>query len=104
MFFTCSRNLCENHLEFFLHQTRLKAYQNALFQNYSEFLHSSYNPLWYNACGSSEILNLLKKTILRLTNSRKNNPSTEKATKFVTIDNKNNCLLDFIFKNVDLKI
>jgi hypothetical protein len=41
---------------------------------------------------------------LRLTNSRKNNPSTEKATKFVTIDNKNNCLLDFIFKNVDLKI
>jgi len=40
--------------------------------------------------------------MLRLTNRRKNNPRRVNAIKLVAIDNKNNCLLDFMFENVDL--
>ena len=43
-----------------------------------------------------------EKSMLRLTNRRKNNPRTVKAIKLVATDNENNCLLDLMFENVDL--
>jgi hypothetical protein len=45
-----------------------------------------------------------EKSMFRLTNRRKNNPRTVNAIKLVATDNKNNCLLDFMFDNVDLTI
>ena len=60
-----------------------------------EILSSKYTISWM--CLSQE-----EKSILRLLNRRKNNPSTVNAIKLVTADNKNNCLLDFMFENVDL--
>ena len=44
-----------------------------------------------------------EKRMSRLTNIRKNTPRTVNAIKLVATDNKNNCLLDLIFENVDLK-
>ena len=43
-----------------------------------------------------------EKSMLRLANRRKNNPRTVNAIKLVATDNKNNCLLDLMFENVDL--
>jgi hypothetical protein len=45
-----------------------------------------------------------EKSMFRLTNKRKNNPRTVNAIKLVATDNKNICLLDFMFENVDLTI
>ena len=49
-------------------------------------------------------LSQLEKSVLRLTNKRENNPSTENAIKLVATDNKNNCLLEFILENVELMV
>ena len=49
-------------------------------------------------------LSQVEKSVLRLTNKRKNNPSTENAIKFVATDNKNNCLLEFMLENVKLTV
>ena len=62
-----------------------------------EILSSKYTISWM--CLSQE-----EKSISRLTNRRKNNPRTVNAIKLVATDNKNNCLLDFMFDNVDLTI
>ena len=62
-----------------------------------EILSSKYTISW--TCLSHE-----EKRMLRLTKKRENIPRTVNAIKFVATDNKNNCLLDFIFKNVDLMI
>ena len=45
-----------------------------------------------------------EKSMLRLTNRRKNNPRTVNAIKLVATDNKNNCLLEFILENVELMV
>ena len=60
-----------------------------------EILSSKYTTSWM--CLSQE-----EKRMSRLTNRRKNTPRTVKAIKLVATDNKNNCLLDLIFENVDL--
>ena len=60
-----------------------------------EILSSKYTISWM--CLSQE-----EKRISRLTNRRKNIPRTVNAIKLVATDNKNNCLLDFMFENVDL--
>ena len=62
-----------------------------------EILSSKYTISWM--CLSQE-----EKSMFRLTNRRKNNPRTVNAIKLVATDNKNNCLLDFMFENVDLTI
>ena len=62
-----------------------------------EILSSKYTISWI--CLSQE-----EKSMFRLTNRRKNNPRTVNAIKLVATDNKNNCLLDFMFDNVDLTI
>ena len=49
-------------------------------------------------------LSQLEKSVLRLTNKRENNPSTENAIKLVATDNKKNCLLEFILENVELMV
>ena len=60
-----------------------------------EILSSKYTISWM--CLSQE-----DKRMSRLTNRRENIPRTVNAIKLVATDNKNNCLLDFIFDNVDL--
>ena len=60
-----------------------------------EILSSKYTISWM--CLSQE-----EKRISRLINRRKNIPRTVNAIKLVATDNKNNCLLDLIFENVDL--
>ena len=60
-----------------------------------EILSSKYTMSWM--CLSHE-----EKRMSRLTNRRKNIPRMVNAIKLVATDNKNNCLLDFIFENVDL--
>lgn len=60
-----------------------------------EILSSKYTISWM--CLSQE-----EKRMSRLTNRRKNIPRTVNAIKLVATDNKNNCLLDLIFENVDL--
>ena len=59
-----------------------------------EILSSKYTISWM--CLSQE-----EKRMSRLTNRRKNTPRTVNAIKLVATDNKNNCLLDLIFENVD---
>ena len=49
-------------------------------------------------------LSQLEKSVLRLTNKRKNNPRTKNAIKLVATDNKKNCLLEFILENVELMV
>ena len=49
-------------------------------------------------------LSQLEKSVLRLTNKRENNPSTENAIKLVATDNKKNCLLEFILENVEVMV
>ena len=58
-------------------------------------LSSKYTISWM--CLSQE-----EKRMSRLTIRRKNIPRTVNAIKLVATDNKNNCLLDLIFENVDL--
>ena len=60
-----------------------------------EILSSKYTISWM--CLSQE-----EKRMSRLTNRRKKIPRTVNAIKLVATDNKNNCLLDLIFENVDL--
>ena len=60
-----------------------------------EILSSKYTISWM--CLSQE-----EKRMSRLTNRRKNTPRTVNAIKLVATDNENNCLLDFMFENVDL--
>ena len=60
-----------------------------------EILSSKYTISWM--CLSHE-----ERSVLKLTNRRQNKPRTVNAIKLVAIDRKNNCLLDFMFKNVDL--
>ena len=43
-----------------------------------------------------------EKRLSRLTNRRKNIPRTVNAIKLVATENKNNCLLYFMFENVNL--
>ena len=62
-----------------------------------EISSSKYTISWM--CLSQE-----EKSMFRLINRRKNNPRTVNAIKLVATDNKNNCLLDFMFENVDLTI
>ena len=62
-----------------------------------EILSSKYTISWM--CLSQD-----EKSILRLTNRRKNNPRTVNAIKLVATDNKKNCLLEFILENVELMV